>query len=356
MKKLYSALLAGCLIVPCSVAVSAQQELPNLQKTVDDKAQELKYLESEIAFTTKRKLASQKKLKGYEADLDKKQSELSAAQQRYAANSTVENEQFLRNAEKRVELAELSIKSRVASVVRLETKESELAAKLESLRGEVAELSDSLRQERLAAKVEQKTQSIKSEMELTTSRLQSRMETLQRENERLRRVALSETEKREAAELRAKAAEERAELAEQTLARFQASGAAAPAELAENLGNADSALSARANALAEMERVRNILATDTTGGSGVNLTLQGDDGTQYGLFQYLGAQQYRTDAVIHSNIARFRVGGRTYQVKIADNNVGQEFVFLYDMRNAEQPRFVTFKKSLLAEDGAIARE
>lgn len=332
--------------------------LSQLEDQADEKAQRLELLEDEIAFTGKRLKASQLKLKGYEDDLEEKQKGLTSAQARYKADPTPEKEQLLKNAEKRVELAELSIKSRVASVARLESKEKDLSAKLASLKGDVNALSKKLNSERLAAKVEQKTSTMKGEMEQATIRLQRRLETLQRENERLRQVSLLEAEKRENAELRATEAEERARLAEQSLAQYQSPGAAKTETVLAG-GTAGGNLDARERALAEMERVTYILAAADSSDEAVgskNLRLRGDDGTNYGFFQYLGAQQYRADAVIHKPVARFRVAGRTYRVKVSETGVGEEFVFLYDMRDPDAPRFVTFKKSLLDNEGSLAAE
>jgi hypothetical protein len=107
-----------------------------------------------------------------------------------------------------------------------------------------------------------------------------------------------------------------------------------------------------------MERLRSKIANGNSisAESGTNLTLKGDDGTDYGIFQYLGAQQYRVDAVISEPISRFRVAGRIYQVKISESALGEEFIFLYDLSDRDNPRFVTFKKTLLDDTGAVAAE
>jgi hypothetical protein len=107
-----------------------------------------------------------------------------------------------------------------------------------------------------------------------------------------------------------------------------------------------------------MERLRSKIANGNSisAESGTNLTLKGDDGTDYGLFQYLGAQQYRVDAVIREPISRFRVAGRIYQVKVSDSAIGEEFIFLYDLSDVDKPRFVTFKKSLLENKESVAAE
>lgn len=323
---------------------------------LDIKQQETRDLEQEIEFAVKRRKSTEEKLKTYQQDIEEKQHELKMAQLRYSGDPSAENEQFLRNAEQRLELSQLSIKSRVASVARLEAKENELSLKLEVLQNELGELQEQLHKEQLAQKVEQKTQSLKSKMESQTSLLQQRLEALQRENERLRQVALVETQKREEAEEQAGMARERARAAELALQQYQQQGLVAGATGEEAVDADDSSLGARERALAEMERVKQKLLEGDTAGQAANLFLKGDDGAEYGMFQYLGAQQYRADAVIPDASARFRVAGRTYQVKISDAGVGQEFVFLYDLSNPDKPRFVTFKKSLISEEGAIAQE
>lgn len=354
MNKLQKILFCSLVTLgAANLPVYAQTGISELTQQLEDKQQEAKYLEQEIGFAKLRRKASQDKLKTYESDLKQKQSELKNAQARYTSEPTIENEQFLRNAEQRIELADLSIKSRVSSVVRLETKEGELAAKLKALKASVAELNLIVHKQQVAQKVELKTQSIKSEMAVQSGLLQGRLETLQRENDRLRKVALNETQKRQQAEERATSALERAQSAELALA--QATGSHKIAE-PEDIVAEDDTLTARERAEAEMHRMRTKLAAGGAGGSGVNLFLRGDDGTEYGMFQYLGAQQYRADAVIHQPTSRFRVAGRTYQVKISEAGLGQEFIFLYDMSNPDAPRFVTFKKELLNEDGQMAAE
>lgn len=323
-----------------------------LGQQLEDKQQEVKYLEQEIGFAQLRRKASQEKLKAYEKDLEDKQDELKKAQLRYSGDPSSENEQFLRNIEQRIELAELSIKSRVASVVRLETKERELTEKLADYREELKSLSGELHKQQLAQKVAQKTRSLKTELESQTTLLQKRLTTLQRENERLRQVVQLETEKREQAEERATLAEERARSAELALTQYHQANSLDTEDVVAEEGSQG----ARERAQAEMDRVREKLAAGEAGGASVNLHLKGDDGTEYGMFQYLGAQQYRADAVIHDSISRFRVAGRTYQVKVSDEGLGEEFVFLYDMTDSDKPRFVTFKKSLLDAGGVVAKE
>ena len=338
-------------VLPAELA-AAEVPVSQLAGQLDIKQQETHDLEQEIEFAVKRRKSTEEKLKTYQQDIEEKQHELKMAQLRYSGDPSAENEQFLRNAEQRLELSQLSIKSRVASVARLEAKESELSLKLEVLQNELGELQEQLHKEQLAQKVEQKTQSLKSKMESQTSLLQQRLEALQRENERLRQVALVETQKREEAEEQASMARERARAAELALQQYQQQGLVAGAN-EEAVDADDSSLGARERALAEMERVKQKLLEGDTAGPAANLFLKGDDGTEYGMFQYLGAQQYRTDAVIHDSSARFRVAGRTYQVKISNAGVGQEFVFLYDLSNPSKPRFVTFKKALLEGDGGV---
>ena len=167
-----------------------------------------------------------------------------------------------------------------------------------------------------------------------------------------RQVVQLETEKREQAEERATLAEERARSAELALTQYHQANSLDTEDVVAEEGSQG----ARERAQAEMDRVREKLAAGEAGGASVNLHLKGDDGTEYGMFQYLGAQQYRADAVIHDSISRFRVAGRTYQVKVSDEGLGEEFVFLYDMTDSDKPRFVTFKKSLLDAGGVVAKE
>lgn len=353
MDKLLKALFSAALVLGLfNLPAYAQTSIAELSQTLSDKQQEIKYLQQEIGFAKSRHKASQAKLKTYEDDLAEKQNELKNAQARYATEPSPENEQFLRNAEQRIELADLSIKSRISSVVRLEAKEAELETKLASLKAEVAQLDSQVNQKQLAQKVEQKTESIKSQMAEQASLLQKRLEALQRENDRLRQIAFSETQKRELAEDQATSALERAQAAELALA--QANGT--KSESAEDILAEDDNLSARARARAEMDRVSAKLAADGSNSSGVNLFLRGTSGVDYGMFQYLGAQQYRAEAVIDKPTSRFRVAGRTYQVKVSEAGLGKEFVFLYDMSDPEKPRFVTFKKELLKDPGQVAAE
>ena len=321
MNKIYKAL--SCTLAVCGGAVSqlhAQEgDVVELGQQLEDRQQEVKYLEQEIGFAQLRRKASQEKLKAYEKDLEEKQDELKKAQLRYSGNPSTENEQFLRNTEQRIELSELSIKSRVSSVVRLETKERELTEKLEQYRSELSSLSGELHKEQLAQKVAQKTRSLKTELESQTTLLQKRLATLQRENERLRQVAQAETEKREQAEERATLAEERARSAELALTQYHQANSLDTEDVVAEEGS----LGARERAQAEMDRVREKLAGGELDGSSVNLHLKGDGGVDYGMFQYLGAQQYRADAVIHDSVSRFRVGGRTYQVKVSEAGLGE---------------------------------
>lgn len=353
MEKILKALFSAVLVLGMiNLPAYAQTSIAELTQTLSDKQQEIKYLQQEIGFAKSRHKASQTKLKAYEDDLAEKQNELKNAQARYATDPSPENEQFLRNAEQRIELADLSIKSRISSVVRLETKEAELTTKLATLKAEVAKLDSQVNQKQLAQKVEQKTESIKSQMAEQASLLQKRLEALQRENERLRQIAFSETQKRELAQEQATSALERAEAAELALA--QANGT--NSESAEDVLAEDDNLSARDRAKAEMDRVRAKLAAGANGSRGVNLSLRGTSGTDYSPFEHLGAQQYRAEAVIERATSRFRVAGRTYLVRVSEEGLGKKFVFLYDMSDPEKPRFVTFKKDLLAEPGQVAAE
>ncbi|HEY7772040.1 MAG TPA: hypothetical protein VIC26_02575 [Marinagarivorans sp.] len=354
MNKIIKALICTAFLwttLACEV-MAQDGSVAGLRQQLEDRQQEVQYLEQEIGFAKQRRKASQNKLERYESDLDEKQSELKKAQLRYSGDPSSENEQFLRNAEQRVKLAELSIKSRVASVVRLETKERELTEKLEQYRTEIATLSEELHKKQLAQKVAQKTQSLRSELDNQTSLLEKRLATLQRENERLRQVAIAETEKREIAEERANVAEERARSAELALTQYHQSTSDGEQDVVADEGT----LGARERARAEMARVREKLAKDTNTGTSVNLYLEGFDGTDYGMFKYLGAQQYRADAIIHDAKSRFKVAGRTYQVTVSEAGIGEEFVFLYDMTDPDKPRFVTFKKSLIDSDGVVAKE
>lgn len=348
-----ASICTGFLWVALACELLAQDgSLAGLSQQLEDRRQEVKYLEQEIAFAKQRRAASQNKLSSYENDIDEKQSELKKAQLRYSGNPSSENEQFLRNAEQRIELAELSIKSRVASVVRLEAKERELNEKLEQYRQEVASLSEELDKKQLAQEVAQKTQSLRHELDNQTSILEQRIATLQRENERLRQVALAESEKREIAEERASSAEERARSAELALSQYHQSSGSNEEDVVAD----EETLDARERARAEMARVREKLANDSSAGTSVNLYLEGYDGSDYGMFKYLGAQQYRADAIIHDTKSRFKVAGRTYQVTVSEAGVGEEFIFLYDLTDPDKPRFVTFRKSLIDNDEVVAKE
>ena len=342
---------SGLLVMP-QVAV-AQALKPALAQQLDDTQQEINDTEQEINFAKARRKASAQKLKAYEQDLEQKQNQLKIAQQHFEANHSAEEEQLLRNEEQRIALAELNIKSRMASVVRLESKEQELTEKLASLKVQLAALTGDAQ---LAKKAEPSAPAPKMDKVPQAQLLQQRLTTMQRENERLRQMFVAENTKREQAEERANGAEERMRAAELALLQYQKSTLSQTA--ANNDAPADDeSLTARERAHAEMARVQKLVqANNADALNNVNLFLKGDDGTDYGMFQYLGAKQYRADAVIHSPISRFKVAGRTYQVKISEAGVGKEFIFLYDLSQSDAPRFVTFKKSLLEGQGTVAAE
>lgn len=243
------------------------------------------------------------------------------------------------------------MKSRVASVARLESKELELKQQLAARKSEIVQLQEDAVQAKLAHKVEQKTQVIKNELEEQKDTLARRLLTLQRENERLRQVALDEVQKRELAEARAVLAEQRFNVAQQLLAAVQHNTGDLAVE--ESAG-----VNAKDVAIGEMERIRKLLLDDSVSSiqDGLSLYLKGEDGANIGMFRYLGAQQYRKDVVLDSAESSYRVGGRIYKIRIGEADVGQEFVFLYDLSDSDKPRFVTFQKSLIDSSGEIAAQ
>lgn len=348
---LFVATLSTPLLGFISAPALAQATTIDASQTLKDTQKEVKYLEQEISFAVARLKASEKKLQSSESDLEQKQADVRNAQARYAAEPTPENEQFLRNAEQRIELADLSIKSRIASVVRLETKHNDLQAKLSKLQGKVGVLSQKASKQRLAQKVKQETQSLKSQMAEQANLLQQRLDTLQVENDRLREAALIANEKRELAEERTIAALERAQAAELALAQAQGISDIQDEDILAD----DDNLSARQRVKKELARVSAKIAEGGNSGNGVNLYLRGERGADFGKFEYLGAQQYRAEAVIADIKSRFRVAGRVYQIKISQDSVGKDFVFYYDMSDPDEPRFITFKKELLTDSGQLAK-
>ncbi len=184
---------------------------PTASEEIAAKSQEVKDLQGEISFTQQRRKRSQKKLQDYEQDIVQKNNQLKMLQKKFADSPSLENEQLMRNEQQRIALAELSMKSRVAEVVRLEGKEMDLTARLEALVADIERKSPSVHS---ATAANSQLPLVKPDVNINgdavvmhnmtaqVETLTRRLQVLQRENERLRQVTLVETQKREEAEMR----------------------------------------------------------------------------------------------------------------------------------------------------------
>ncbi len=341
------------LIVAFSLLLASPAWAQNssISQEVAKKEQQVAAIQSEMASVSRKANASQAKLDAYNADIEKKKQALAKAKANYAKAPTPEGEQFVNNAAKRVELAELGLQSRVSAVSRLRTKEAELNSRLATVNKEISRLNNRVQSQQVAARVKQRTDNLKTEMAQTTGVLEQRLAALERENNRLRQVAEAEAIRRQQADRQA--AQALTAQKQQALAEELAEEKAAKEAMI--LKSDPNSLSPKERATAEMARLQSILASSQGATAPAKkLSLRSERGFNFGRFEYLGANQYRIDIVVENATARYRVGNKGYRVKVSEANLGQEFIFLYDLRDNDNPRLVAFEKALVDESNLAA--
>lgn len=372
------------LILSNSAFSQSDLQVERLDQQINEALIEIEDLKGEIGYTESRLQQTRKKFNSYQQDLHLKNVQLINLQEKYKADPSPENEQFIRNEEQRIQLVELSMNSRINSIERLESKQSELRDTLASKESNLVELKASLLEaEQLAIEKQKNT-----EKQIALDQKNEALKALQRENERLRQLALVKAEQLKAQETKKANAKELVEADEVALKKSTSpvvSGSVASKNNSENLlpagaknkalagGNeanidatnidiadakdANTASAAEAVAMAEIQRLNEVLLSERVGSSsGDDIYLKSNNGEDSIEFEYLGADQYRVDVVVDAPVTLFRIDGKTYRVSVTEADVGKEFVFIYDLSKRSFPRFAAFQKEFLEDSAAVAAD
>lgn len=200
-------LLCACFLFSYIASPAlASSAVETIEQTIEKQNSQVIAAQKELELTKVKRKEAQDQLDQLNTELKDKRDQLEDLRDSYGDSPTEAQLEFVRNEEKRIALAQLSIESRSASVSRLERKEQELQSELKGL-------SSSLDKNR--AKLEQVQIAQKKQREAQARAMAEQMAALKRENERLRKAMEEE------ARLSQMAIEEAARLAEEARLREQ---------------------------------------------------------------------------------------------------------------------------------------
>lgn len=297
-----------------------------LQDKLADFDIEEKRLTRELEFARSKRQTTEHKLQGTERELKNKEADMQRLRISLGANPSAAESELLANEQRRIALAELEIKSLMATSVRLERKETELKSAL-------AELEEQARitQQGIADAKERARQQSKAKQEVVKAELAA----LKRENERLR-LAMEEEARR--AQEAAAEAQRLAELAEKQ----------------EQERLAQEALAAERAAAREAEADPSQTALDDEppvhlGDDGAKVVIRSRSIAAPVTMEPVSPGMFQAEVVVEPGKAYFDVRNRRFRGYFPDADKPSTFVFIYDM-SGEKPTFSVMSRDAGSPD------
>ncbi len=344
------ALLGTCFALG-AVAATAEQQLRQQQQEIEAIETQRQLLRSKLnELQNKMAVASDKDIPE-KAALEAAQALFEQTSEDFEREPTSEHEAKFYNAEFKLHLAERRYRKANSELDALETEYESIKAELSELRQAQADA---------AAKIEQQKSAIASEKQrrqnAELARAKAESEAAKRELERLR-AELEERERAPAAAAAKPAPKPAAKV--QVASRSPAAAAPAltkastkasnePMELDDNFF----LLTSASQVAAEKERLEKLL-----GNRGVKVRTnkilnirQFVDGSEAERsshrFRGLGNYQYRAEAPLAAGESRLRVQFDRWNIKLDPAHGGQDFVFLMDASDRDNPRLVAYPAKL----------
>ena len=360
----------------CCVA-SAAPNVAVIEARLDENRSALEKAETILDKARAKRKDSEEKLKVFQDNLAEKEKDLIVLKHKAKEAPTFENEQAVRNEERRIELAGITIKSRIASIVRLENKEQERQREVDRLQALITNDEKILLQTKveLAAEAKLKKQLAQIERERKRERAAAAAEAAAKEERRRKEVALErarlEEERRKIREEEERLEREREEnrLAQEEKARQEALTEQRLVEKDEELKKALE--QQRANkygtTLAGSNEQGAANSDGTVAGSTdadekgpdtheeIAVILSGPGVDQRYDFDYHGYGKYSVEAIVVDEEAKVTVNGRTYKLQVAREDIGETYIFKYDLTDLKAPKLSLFKKRRPQED-SLARD
>lgn len=330
-KILLSALLLGATHLVCAADVFQEEEkLDRLYQAFENRTSELEDIENEL-FGFDYKLDQAKEdLKTAEADLAATQQEFAKAQAAVAADNSEENQRALKMVEHSLNMSERGVRTRSKRLERVEGSLSELQAAKARLDLQVATAQKRVQEQEAMLVAAKNAEAAKA-----------REETLSRQ-----RQAAAAGQQVAAATPAVVETPEAGPAAQPVAAVLPETPAPAPGAGAV-LSELDK--EAQEHARNEVKRLQEMLESGDAGRPTFkNLSLTGNK-MEPQMFEFLGQDQYRLDAVVSNGRQIFEVGRNKFRRTIPASDNGQTYVFIYDAKRLSRPRLVMFKKSLVED-------
>lgn len=343
---LHSFLLRTFCVLLCSsitpfAASAATDAISRMETRLQDHAGELQKLQQEVEFTQYKRQSTEDKLQQLQAELKDREVQLVRLRAEMGSEPSAAQQEALDNEAQRIALAELSIKSRVAAIERLERKEQELQTAIATIRDGVAKTQ----REIAAVKARQDAES-----QARNRAMQQQLEALQQENEQLR-IAMEEEARR------AEEAARQAELAQQeALRRAEEQAAALAAQVAaeQSAASATTAPSAQPTQTAQAPQVDDAPDLSQVVLEGEEPIYQDEDTIKVTIRSRsidtpvtmvpVSPNLYRAEVDVEPGRAYFDVRKRRYRGEFPEKSDSDPYVFYYDL-NGEKPKMYVRTKS-----------
>lgn len=338
-KILLSALLVSAAHLVSAANVSQEEDkLDRLYQAFENRTSELEDIENELFGYDYKLDRAKEDLKTAEADLASAQQEFAKAKALAAADNTEENQRALKMAEHSLNMSERGVRTRSKRLERVESSLSELQTAKARLDAQVA-----IAQKRVEDQEEAVLAAVRN-----AEAAQAREAASNRQAEAARQQSIAGRAAPE--ESLPSAQVEPAAPAPAVVAAVPAAAptvTSAPAVETAMLSELDQ--EAQEHARNEVARLKEVLESNDAGRPTFkNLVLTGNK-LEAQLFEFLGQDQYRVDAVVTNGRQIFEVGRNKFRRTIPASDNGQTYVFIYDAKRLSRPRLVMFKKSLVED-------
>lgn len=372
-----------------SASAAAQVSSGRLEAALVKHREDVSAFQEEIENLMRNREEAETKLLEYQENLSQKERKLAETKQLAIQNQTAEHEDAVQKELKQVELMQLMIKSRVATIVRLESKEQELRGQMEKTVRLIAQKERALQRARSAPRqaksqvkrVSKPTQSASVAKERREKEeMRSKLEALERENARLRRLASQVIENESAPVTKSEnmPAARQLNSNRRPATRKQQPQVTKDALNTANLTLdttgpdtkqtvADSSQETNPEQIKKLSRQQAyaydvmrdaIRRANSYNGVPIEpraLTISGNGVSLSSHFEHLGGHQYRAEAVVRGGEGSiFNVGKRRFKVTIPEKDLGEIYVFIYDRSKRNSPKLYLFKRALLEQAEALA--
>lgn len=329
---IFRSLILVLALCSCSVfAASVREEedrLARYEQVLENHISELEDIENQLfALKSKLKEASTEVAKS-NANFEEARQANTAASIKLAGDNNDDNKRAAKLAAHSLKMAERGVRTRSKRLERIQANQQELQAAEAALQSKLVSAKDNITAQ------EQRIVDVKRAEDLAAKALLAKAEA-----ESVKLAAKADQEARQAAR-KAELAAAKAALEAEAKAKQQAP------VVTNTLSELDQ--EALAYAQKEVAKLEKLLASGKPGRPIFDrLTLTGSK-IEPQKFEFLGRDQYRTEAVVSAGKQLFEVGGNKYRRTIPSSDDGEAYVFIVDAKRPMRPRLVMYKKSLLS--------